>query len=673
MSTIVAQQYGLLAGPYRVMLWAMLSRFKTRFVGNLANELSRLPHQARYEVIKRVCVSHRQFQTTFSEVRQQYQNKLEESIVDLRRHKLINIQGANARELADCRVRQIDAYLRSMCENWAKLETHTIEHASDVSNHGADESEIYRNRVFAAISETIWPYYGVVYEINAQKNRHNFATWVQKSELIAEPFLSRIGDSSDELRRAVLYSAVNLADGLNGECDHLLPKLAELLDSASDAFIDFDEPEKRKLDPVGLVQGLKDEFLEAKKLVPIEWGRLHGERKEVGRFVDLLFFNYWIIRHGIRLSDFDADKRIEDPTPAGVLFLGMPSIYAFCHLVPPYKPLADSEIIPSQSEICSSKESSLRERMLLAWKEAGGQAFSRAFREDTIKLRTKLLADADASARARQGAAWAHDVKNWTGPIIDDLAVVFAETQNLAVSSALEMALKRANLNARLLNIVSIGRQYAFAELADHAERRTTHLVFLDCLKGVARTNIPFIIESAFQLLLLLHSGTNRARFSLHWHPQWEESRIFDQTEKFLEDEDRATVFSSAIAFLREIAHNMKIDNSKRIPGHHKINVHYRIEECAGKIILHVSQRHIQKGRRERTMPLGLEKANRLYGWDGARLGQIQSNPLLKNTPVSIGGIEAYDITYELGVEFFLENKEAGHVLEKPEPASVVR
>jgi hypothetical protein len=671
MSNIAAQQYPLLAGPYRVMLWAMLSRFKTRFVGNLANEIGRLPLRTRLEVIKRVSASLQQFNATFPMITQEYHNKLEDGIRDLRNHRLVNVQGTSAKDLAHCRVRQISAYLQSMTDHWIRLETSTTQMVSDKRDFDAADFVGYRDGVFAAIAEAVWPYYGVIYETGSSAvPQHNFATWVQNSELINEPFLSPIGESSEELRRALLYPAMSPGEAFNGQCDPLLPKLAKLLDGASDAFIDFDEPGKRKLDPVGLVQKLEDEFLDAATLVPIEWGRRHLERKEIGRFVDLYFFNYWIIRCGIRL---DAGDRI----PAGVLFLGMPSIHALCHLVPPYEPLEDSEVISSEGEIAPSKENTLRERTLLAWKEAGGMAFGRAFRQDTIKLRTKLSADADASVRARQGAAWAHDVKNWTGPIIENLAVVLAELRTTSASNELITATKRAEFNARLLNIVSVGRQYAFQDLANRSGQSSNKSVFLQRFQNINRESVRFYIETAFQTLLALHRGTYLRMFTLEWPSRLEDSVIFEQAEKLLKDKASGEVFSTIIAFLREVVHNIQILKSNKIVGYETINIIFEIHNEKPNIVLRVSQRHIQKDKRETAMPDGLKKANNLYGWEGARLGQIRDAPRLENVsvPVSEAGgrsYNAFEVFYEVIVEFFLRDGELQHVLGKPQAASAV-
>jgi hypothetical protein len=653
MSGFLTKQYELLAGPYRTALWGILCRFKTRFVANIANDFCTLrearPQQK--DAIDQALLAYSLAYERFLQSRDDFKRTLSGSIDDFK----IEL---DSKALSEMRAFEIQQYFKRTLEKWRVLAERWSALAKRSSTKIADSD---RDSLFEVISESLWPYYGVVYKVKNRSDKalsdYNFATWIQKTDLLSQPFLSRIGTSSDGLSGQILYPT------MSRHPEHNAP-MRTILKVASDTFQDFDEPSPD--DPVGLVQMLPKTFIRKgfKRYLWIE-KHLNENRRcqqlrrkslmSAGRFTDLFFFNNDVIRSVIReVNQKESISQINDDgqDDKGILFLAAANIDTLCHLIDIRKRIATS--------VWSSRKDSLRRRMHEAWFEAGGSAFSIDFHDHVVNLRQKLLDDMSASElpsiRAEQGAAWAHDVKNWTGPIIRDLGSASVGLRELRLPEDSLSALRRAEFNSRLLNIVAIGRQYIFEDLAQRAERKSAHTIFLH---GRDPADIRFIIESAVQLLLTLHSGTYRKEFTVNWCPQWGESEIFDRMELILEDGSKRRIYAAIVAFLREVVHNIKLDENKRVTGHDIISVRYEVGLSGNNIILSVHQEHIQTERRRGRMPPGLKKANMLYGPDGARLGHIPENSIkLQNEEIEINQIgeanQSVRIIYDLVVEFFI-------------------
>jgi hypothetical protein len=655
MSNFLSKQYELLAGPYRTAIWAILCRFKTRFVGNLANDFCALPgpRLRKKRTIEQALYAYSQAYKQFLDSKEDFRRTLTAGIEGLK----ANLDSASAAEI---RTREIEQYLGRTLEKWQALAERW---GSLAKKPRMNISRTDRDQIFEVIGETLWPYYGVIYKARERSyeawSQHNVAVWVPTADLLSQPFLVGTGHSRGSSSEQILYPTLQL----HPEPDSAIRTILKI---ASDTFQDFDDPPLD--DPVGLVQMLPSEFLGA-GFGRYAWIAIHlheyrlrqrfdsNAMLSAGRFQDLFFFNNDVVRSVVQMRSLTgldtATSENDDSDAKGILYLAGPSMDAVGQFIDTVDQRCD--------DITTSQMNSLRRRMHKAWLEAGGSVFSLDFQENVANLRRKLLDDVYtselSSMRADQGAAWAHDVKNWTGPIIRDLGHASACLRDLQLAEKPAAALRRAELNSRLLNIVAIGRQYVFEDLAQHARERSSSTVFLN---GKDHIDARFFIESAFQLLLTLHSGTHYKEFALSWFPQWKESEVLEQMERSLEDKATRRIYSATVAFLREVVHNMRVDESKKVPGRDVISVWYEFEQSMTNLVLHVHQKHVQMERRWGRMPPGLQRANMLYGPKGARLGHIPESRIeLRNEEIKVtqpnGQMRSGQrIFYDLAVEFFV-------------------
>ena len=116
MSNFLSKQYELLAGPYRTAIWAILCRFKTRFVGNLAKDFCALPapRLRKKRTIERALYAYSQAYRQFLDSKDDFRRTLTAGIEGLK----VNLDSASAAEI---RTLEIEQHLRRTLEKWQAL------------------------------------------------------------------------------------------------------------------------------------------------------------------------------------------------------------------------------------------------------------------------------------------------------------------------------------------------------------------------------------------------------------------------------------------------------------------------------------------------------------------------------------------------------------------------
>jgi hypothetical protein len=281
-----------------------------------------------------------------------------------------------------------------------------------------------------------------------------------------------------------------------------------------------------------------------------------------------------------------------------------------------------------------------------------------------------------AKTRAQQAIGWAHDVKNWTAPMIPALESADAELTRLLGSSSNEVpaldTLKYVILNARCLNAASLGVQNVLRKRVEAGPENAAQAF----LQDLSRKDAMLWIETAFQLLMLVHAKMAKLEgdifeLALDWTPRWSvpdlasvllsrfnpdnaadasvgDVRLEDLFDKFMFDNKLNVI----VAFLREVVQNMKIPDDEVVAGDARLIVRYELEQREDEIALHIRQEHLQKSQWVRKLASGLEKSLSLHVPDGANLVNIHREEIsFLNEPVDGG----YRVKYHLPISFLHE------------------
>ena len=291
------------------------------------------------------------------------------------------------------------------------------------------------------------------------------------------------------------------------------------------------------------------------------------------------------------------------------------------------------------------------------------------------KARLTKQSLAAARTSALQARGWAHDVKNWTAPMISALEDADAELKELlsnAPNGVLALdTVKYVILNARCLNAASLGIQ----NILDKKLEATGAVSPSVYLQGLSREDVLLYVETAFQLLMTLHSKMSvlvpdEDKLALDWQPRWDVARFSDVFAKSFRPDVETIVagrryerieeifdnfmFNSKlnviVAFLREAVQNMKIPRRLIVDNNARIIVAYELEQRADRVVLHMRQEHLQEQKWETDIAPGLEKSLSLYGPEGANLGDIEKAEINYSNEAVPGG---YRVRYHLPISFF--------------------
>lgn len=385
-----SQQYALLSGPSKLALWAILSRFKTRLAGDLASFYALNPHlpDQKRDALKTAVQKLDRAREEFLEHRSDYARILSTAIAALKSHPGVRLAAdVDPDKISSIRVEQIEKYLSYISSAWKKFE------AADLLSTNVHE-------IFELISESMWPFYSVVYERHKRTDdqdysNYNFASWVQESALLSQSFVSRMSFDTRDSSLCLFPSLVTESPAASGsgEIEILNGVLRHVHDEASNAFLDFDEQE----DVVGLVKALTKQSLgikfdiEAVIKRTLE-GHISEERK--ASYTDFFFFNNQIARYII--DERKPKNGNQRSVPKGILYVCSPSIDALgCLLV---------------SSGSRADRNSYQEVMMgfieRAWKSVGGEIFTDALSRDLEAFREQLMATGNLlEVRARHAAA----------------------------------------------------------------------------------------------------------------------------------------------------------------------------------------------------------------------------------------------------------------------------
>lgn len=309
--------------------------------------------------------------------------------------------------------------------------------------------------------------------------------------------------------------------------------------------------------------------------------------------------------------------------------------------------------------------------------------FSRALQFDALRLpalqhdlKTVLetVVAKRLSALARQESAWAHDVKNWTNPILTEL---FALWQHRLGQGSESKGLYRALVHAKILNATAFARQTS----GDRERQGRTGQDALDAyLAYVKRPKLERLLELILDLLLATHSENpvNSTEFELEWPNKRSVEQVLVDLALFIRDQTRVDVRDPTdvigepaviwpLSLLREVIHNIEINDplDEDVGGGRTITVDYRVERTPEAVVVYIRQTNFESCEWENGFAEGLRKANLLYGPGGAGVGWIDDDAVAKHEYVEVSNaageqVRVVQVTYELRVRFFLGGSSRG-------------
>jgi hypothetical protein len=380
MAKIVRRNYRIFVGPYRLALWSVSRKFKLALVANLVhnfedNEQQRKLEKLRcvHEALERTCIE-------FELRKHAYQQKLAKDIDDLFSSGRIRVNGPrpNSEKCASARIKQIESYLQRLKMHWGRLR---------------HETNFNRNDIFNAISELLWPYYGISYKLPSAQNYYT-ATWTTHTGLMdGVPFVSSPDRQSylSNLKNELLYPSIATPKGVfDGNED-----LRLLFDAASHADIDFEQPET--------TLGTVIESLHADAPFSVTpWVKITLEEpdKAQGSFLDLLYF----INHGFRyvfsgkdvLSEKDTKYSELRDTQLGMLFVSTAS---------------DDALLCLANEDNGHSMEKLRAVISKSWLEIGGAQITKVCYEDLTDLIQELIPAVRSQERVTAYQSIGHALK----------------------------------------------------------------------------------------------------------------------------------------------------------------------------------------------------------------------------------------------------------------------
>lgn len=272
-------------------------------------------------------------------------------------------------------------------------------------------------------------------------------------------------------------------------------------------------------------------------------------------------------------------------------------------------------------------------------------------------------------ALALQESAWAHDVKNWTNPI---LAELFSLSQQQHANGSESDSLYRALIHTRILNATAYARQISGPRQRDGKPSQDALDAYLEFASG---PDLEKLLALVIDLLLATHAEnpSHRETFELEWPQKRPVKEVLTELSEFIggdqfqrlgahpSDVIGQPVVIWPLSLLREVVHNIDINTpvGAGVPDEARISMNYRLERTPTEVIVHISQSNVEGSEWEDDFPQGLQKANSLYGPHGANVGWIDENPKLEQTEIFVTGsngkrVPAVKVAYSLRIRFFL-------------------
>ena len=258
-----------------------------------------------------------------------------------------------------------------------------------------------------------------------------------------------------------------------------------------------------------------------------------------------------------------------------------------------------------------------------------------------------------------QAKAWAHEVKNYTAPVIDSLNDARLRNKQIVTSQEAQNIISRSRQSILILNAASYAVQLALSRrLGTEKPSEKNRLQRLPREQAIA------IVESSLQYLLNYHAEAAED-FILRWAPRRTMQQVIEDLACILsEKEDKATLTGKekaneriltdgrviwVIALLREVIWNIRIESPFSNPG--EINISYSLSLEDGELILNFIQEQVETAgwSKDREPPNGIRLANALFGKAGAGFGFID---MLETKNVKKGKRQGVLISYPLQIHF---------------------
>jgi signal transduction histidine kinase len=285
-----------------------------------------------------------------------------------------------------------------------------------------------------------------------------------------------------------------------------------------------------------------------------------------------------------------------------------------------------------------------------------------AIAHDFYNRERKKIERSDQERRTAwtQARAWAHEVKNYTSPIITDLGhSALGNAQN--VSEEARIIIARSRRAMLILNAASKAIQLAISKLAN-ISKADEELEELPC--EYARE----IVEAVLQYLLNYRVETLNKNLLFKWEPHYSSNQAIEKLSDILrairkkldlQDVERTVlgdkVVIGVIALLREVIGNIRMDSPYETPG--VINISYSfINQGNDWLVLDLLQHQVEtiEGEELPDEPPGVKMANELLGENCAKFGSIKT---IKTESVPRPKGKGFDVRYRVQVKFALSKK----------------
>jgi hypothetical protein len=373
-----------------------MGRFKTRLVEQVATKFGDSKDtDAKAVALERIRNCFDRTYDNFLKNKTHYESQLASAIDELIKKGVIETQGTVlhqdqsrlAMRTAERRTEQVEKYLHRVKRLWSLV---SADHQSDA--------------MFAALSESVSPFYGVVYQadsdqVSTKRSNYHFAIWSPHSRLLSLPYLSGRRAGVNVLRNLCLCPTTittepDVTSGIRVLDED--QELAELLNLSTEAYLDFEKPE--------LITGWIQELL-------FSPGDRFDLRRSVndaelstGKFTDLFYYLNEVIRYVITNEDKTAEVIEPSPLakPKGIIFISTPSIDALQYLV---------TFDRVQFGDARGMKTALQEQIWTSWVEVGGNSIVPIVYEDFVSLRTKYFHDLAQSYKAPLGRNIIHNAK----------------------------------------------------------------------------------------------------------------------------------------------------------------------------------------------------------------------------------------------------------------------
>jgi hypothetical protein len=325
----------------------------------------------------------------------------------------------------------------------------------------------------------------------------------------------------------------------------------------------------------------------------------------------------------------------------------------FAHVVTQALQMIQENSLPSDREVVSLGEQ--LQNVLLPAGAAIAHGYYNEERKNTERLR---LAQETAWKLAR---AWAHEVKNYTAPVIDDLNDADLQDSRRVSPEARDI-INRSRRTILILNAASRAVQLS---LSNKVGKDGTKASDIGALKKLNPDRAEEIVECVLQYLLNYRADVLKRDFTLKWTPSYSTQQMLAKLASLLgkkKSEAEEKILSDnrviwIIALLREVVWNIRIEDAyvERPDEIGTVTMSYNFLRIENYLRLVLVQQQVQDGPwdKSKAAVVGIELANTLFG-QGAEAGgfgfigkgEIQN----KNRGADLG----VEITYTIPVDFAL-------------------